>query len=45
MDAEYPQSEAEAREHIRHIRREKGLGDGNEQIGHNASDLESALNV
>lgn len=43
--ADIPQSENEAREHIRHIRREKGLGDGTEQIGHNASDLEAALNV
>lgn len=45
MEADLPQSESEAREHIRYIRREKGLGDGNEQIGHNASDLEAALNV
>lgn len=45
MDAEFPQSALEAQEHIRAIRRNKGLGDGLEQIGNNAADLESALQV
>lgn len=44
-NAEFPASEHEAREHIRQIRRDKGLGDGPDQIGNNASDLESALQV
>jgi hypothetical protein len=45
MDAETPQSTREAQEHIRQIRRDKGLGDGPDQVGNNASDLESALEL
>ncbi len=45
MEFDFPKSEAEAHEHIRQIRRDKGLGDGNEHIGHNAGDLEAALGV
>jgi hypothetical protein len=45
MEAEFPQSAREAEEHVRQIRRDKGLGDGPEQIGNNASDLESALEL
>jgi hypothetical protein len=45
METEFPQSAHEAEEHIRQIRRDKGLGDGTEQIGNNASDLESALEL
>lgn len=45
METEFPQSAREAEEHIRQIRRDKGLGDGTEQIGNNASDLESALEL
>jgi hypothetical protein len=45
METEFPQSVREAEEHIRQIRRDKGLGDGPEQIGNNASDLESALEL
>ncbi|SPN98451.1 uncharacterized protein DNG_01495 [Cephalotrichum gorgonifer] len=45
MEDDFPRSVAEAQEHIRLIRREKGLGDGPEQIGNNAADLESALKV
>jgi hypothetical protein len=45
MEAEFPQSVREAEEHVRQIRRDKGLGDGPEQIGNNASDLESALEL
>ena len=42
---EYPQSVQEAKEHIRQIRRDKGLGDGPDEIGNNAADLEGALKV
>jgi hypothetical protein len=45
MEADFPQSVPEAEEHIRQIRRDKGLGDGPEQIGNNAADLESALEL
>lgn len=45
MEADFPQSAREAEEHIRQIRRDKGLSDGPEQIGNNASDLESALKL
>ena len=46
MEAEFfPQSAREAEEHIRQIRRDKGLGDSPEQIGNNGSDLESALKM
>jgi hypothetical protein len=46
MEADiFPQSAREAKEHIRQIRRDKGLGDGPEQIGNNGSDLESALKM
>lgn len=45
MEAEFPQSAREAQEHIRAIRRDKGLGDGPDQIGNNAADLEAALQV
>jgi hypothetical protein len=45
MEADFPQSAREAEEHIRKIRRDKGLGDGPEQIGDNASDLESTLKM
>lgn len=45
MNADFPQSALEAQEHIRAIRGDKGLGDGPEQIGNNAADLESALQV
>ncbi len=45
MEAEFPQSVREAEEHIRQIRRDKGLGDGPEEIGNNAVDLEAALRV
>lgn len=41
----FPRSVGEAKEHIRQIRRDKGLGDEPGQIGNNASDLESALQV
>ncbi|KAH6686915.1 hypothetical protein F5X68DRAFT_276173 [Plectosphaerella plurivora] len=42
---EFPRSVKEAKEHIRQIRRDKGLGDEVDQIGNNASDLQSALGV
>ncbi|SPO01787.1 uncharacterized protein DNG_04460 [Cephalotrichum gorgonifer] len=45
MDADFPQSAREAEDHIRRIRREKGLGDGPDQIGSNAADLEAALKI
>jgi hypothetical protein len=45
MEADFPQSTREAEEHIRQIRRDKGLGDGSEQIGNNGSDLESTLRM
>lgn len=43
MEAEFPSSAQDAEEHVRQIRHDKGLGDGPEQIGNNAADLESAL--
>ncbi|KAM0283500.1 hypothetical protein ACHAQH_002451 [Verticillium albo-atrum] len=45
MDADFPRSAREAEDHIRQIRRDKGLGDGPGQIGNNGADLESALKV
>lgn len=45
MESEFPNSAREAEEHIRQIRRDKGLGDGDVQIGNNASDLEAALEL
>ncbi|KAM0323126.1 hypothetical protein ACHAQA_008976 [Verticillium albo-atrum] len=45
MDDDFPQSAREAEDHIRQIRRDKGLGDGPGQIGNNGADLESALKV
>lgn len=45
MEADFPKSALEAQEHIRQIRRDKGLGDGPDQIGNNAADLESALSL
>ncbi|UPL03017.1 hypothetical protein LCI18_013951 [Fusarium solani-melongenae] len=43
MEADFPKSVLEAQDHIRQIRRDKGLGDGSEKIGNNGDDLESAL--
>ena len=45
MQSEFPQSVDEARDHIRRIRRDKGLGDGPNQIGSNAADLAAALQM
>lgn len=45
MEADFPKSVSEAQDHLRQIRRDKGLGDGPEQIGHNGADLESALKM
>jgi len=45
MASAYPRSAEEAKEHIRQIRRDKGLGDDPGQLGNNAADLESALKV
>ncbi|RSL45040.1 hypothetical protein CEP54_014440, partial [Fusarium duplospermum] len=45
MDADFPKSVSEAQDHIRQIRRDKGLGDGPDQIGNNGADLESALKI
>ncbi|KAL2757677.1 hypothetical protein ACRALDRAFT_1079807 [Sodiomyces alcalophilus JCM 7366] len=46
MDAnELPRSAFEAEEHIRKIRKDKGLGDGLGKISHNTADLEAALDV
>lgn len=42
---EFPRSEVEAEEHIREIRKSKGLGDGPGEIGHNAADLVAALDM
>ncbi|KAL6411754.1 HAT domain-containing protein [Ilyonectria robusta] len=44
MEADFPQPAREAQVHIRQIRRYRGLGDGPEQVGNNASDLQSAPN-
>ncbi|RTE70398.1 hypothetical protein BHE90_015207 [Fusarium euwallaceae] len=45
MEADFPKSALEAQDHIRQIRRDKGLGDGPDQIGNNGADLESALKI
>ncbi|RSL54668.1 hypothetical protein CEP53_007386 [Fusarium sp. AF-6] len=45
MKADFPKSALEAQDHIRQIRRDKGLGDGPDQIGNNGADLESALRI
>lgn len=45
MESEFPRSAQEAKDHIRRIRNEKGLGDGPGQIGNNAEDLEAALQM
>ncbi|KAL2669765.1 hypothetical protein Neosp_015210 [[Neocosmospora] mangrovei] len=45
MEADFPGSVSEAQDHIRQIRRDKGLGDGPDQIGNNGADLESALKI
>lgn len=45
IEDEFPKSAKEAQEHILQIRRDKGLGDGPDQVGNNASDLESALEL
>lgn len=45
MDLQYPKTKSEAQDHIRSIRLQKGLGDNDEHIGHNAPDLEAALGV
>ncbi|MBE3043504.1 hypothetical protein IMZ48_13225 [Candidatus Bathyarchaeota archaeon] len=45
MESEFPQSVQEAKDHIRRIRLDKGLGDGPEQVGNNAADLEAALKM
>ncbi|KAH7140312.1 hypothetical protein B0J13DRAFT_557512 [Dactylonectria estremocensis] len=44
-DDDMPQSAAEAEQHIRRIRIDKGLGDGPDQVGNNATDLEAALRI
>lgn len=44
-EAEFPQSFEEARDHIRQIRSDKGLGEGPHQFGNNAADLEAALRM
>lgn len=45
MSSEFPQSAQEAEQHIRQIRREKGLSDRPGAIANNAADLEAALQV
>ncbi len=45
MDGDFPQSEYDAEQHIRQIRRDKGLGDGPEKIGNSATDLQAALEL
>ncbi|KAH7129049.1 hypothetical protein EDB81DRAFT_860037 [Dactylonectria macrodidyma] len=44
-DGDFPQSVEEAEKHIRRIRLDKGLGDGPDQVGNNATDLEAALRI
>ncbi|KAM0438683.1 hypothetical protein ACHAPT_001439 [Fusarium lateritium] len=45
MEADFPKSVSEARDHIRQIRHDKGLGDGPDQVGNNGADLEAALKI
>jgi hypothetical protein len=45
MEDNFPQSEYDAEQHIRQIRRDKGLGDDPKQIGNSATDLQAALEL
>ncbi|PKS05647.1 hypothetical protein jhhlp_008166 [Lomentospora prolificans] len=45
MELDFPKSVLDAQNHIRQIRRDKGLGEGPKRVGNNAADLESALEI